>query len=175
MVLVAPARTPEEFDAFRSLVREFADWAMGTFNPGATKLPPVLASMEQELAALPGKYAEPGGAMFVATVNGAVAGCVAGFRYDPHSLEVTRLWVRPTFRGHGVGEALVTRLLDAGQATGYRRAVLRSRKEMTSAHRIYRNAGFADADGPALFPTFNEVELAMVCDLTGAPNEASGS
>lgn len=175
MVLVAPARTPQDFDAFATLVREFAGWAMGTFNPGVTKLPPVLARMEQELAGLPGKYAEPDGALFLASVNGAVAGCVAGFRYDPHSLEVTRLWVRPGCRGHGVGDALVTRLLETGRAAGYRRAVLRSRKEMTSAHRIYRTAGFADADGPALFPTFNEVELAMVCDLTAPPDATKGA
>jgi len=165
MVVIIPARAPEDFDAFRSLVRDFANWAMSTFNPGATELPPVLARMEQELADLPGKYADPDGAIFVASVDGTVAGCIAGFRYDPTSIEVTRLWVRPACRGHRVGEALVAQLLNTAQAAGYRRAVLRSRQEMTSAHRIYRTAGFVDADGPELFPTFNEFEVAMTRDL----------
>lgn len=165
MVVVVPARSPSEFDAFRSLVRDFANWAMSTFNPGATELPPVLARMEQELADLPGKYAEPDGALFLASVDGTLAGCIAGFRYDQTSIEVTRLWVRPASRGHKVGEALVAQLLDTAQAVGYRRAVLRSRKEMTSAHRIYRNAGFTDADGNGLFPTFNNNEVAMTRDL----------
>jgi hypothetical protein len=49
---------------------------------------------------------------------------------------------------------------------GYKRIVLRSHRSMTSAHRIYQDAGFELMDGPAEFPTIRDIALAMQRDLT---------
>lgn len=147
------------------LVREFASWAMASFHKDQAALPPVFARMEQELSNLPGKYAAPEGALFVAYGDGEAVGCVAGFRTERGAFEVTRLWVRSAARGMGVGDMLVDALLKSAARSGYTNAVLRSRKEMTSAHNVYRRAGFVDVDGTTLFPYFKDIEVAMQRDL----------
>jgi len=48
---------------------------------------------EAELATLPGKYAPPTGAILLARVHGAVAGCVAMRRLEASVGEMKRLWV----------------------------------------------------------------------------------
>jgi hypothetical protein len=78
MVTVVSARTPAELQAIRTLVREFADWAMSTIVPDAIEPPPVLAKLGEELANLPRKYTEPDGALFLASEGGQVAGCIGG-------------------------------------------------------------------------------------------------
>jgi hypothetical protein len=46
---------------------------------------------EGELARLPGDYAPPGGALFLATTGGRPAGCVALRRDTPGTCELKRL------------------------------------------------------------------------------------
>jgi ribosomal protein S18 acetylase RimI-like enzyme len=161
MISVIAAKTPEHLEDFRVMVREFASWAMSSFHKDQTALPPVFAKMEQELSNLPGKYAVPEGALFVAYHEGKPAGCVAGFKSEGGAFEVTRLWVRAEFRGMGVGDNLVNALLSSASQSGYKSSILRSRREMTPAHTVYRRAGFIDVDGTTLFSNFKEFEVAM--------------
>lgn len=165
MVEIVSARTPEQLEGIRTLIREFADWALETFHKGKEGVPTVFATLDDELTSLPGKYAEPDGALYLASVEGEIAGCLGGFRRDERSIEVTRLWVRPASRGHSVGEHLVRHFIVNARKTNYDRAVLRSLKAMTSAHKIYRSAGFSEMDGNTCFPNFVDIEIAMECDL----------
>lgn len=165
MVDIVAAESPKHFQDFGDLVREFASWAMAAFHKDTTALPPVFARMEQELSDLPGKYAVPEGALFVAYSSGEAVGCIAGFKSEGGALEVTRLWVRSECRGMGAGDKLVDALLNSASRSGYKSAILRSRKEMTPAHNVYRRAGFVDIDGNTLFPNFKEFEVAMRRDL----------
>lgn len=165
MVTIIGAETHAHMQDFRVLVREFASWAMSTFHKDETTLPAVFAGLERELSDLPGKYAAPDGALLIAYNGAEPAGCVAGFRSRDGAFEVTRLWVRAECRGMGVGDRLVDALLTRASRSGYRRAILRSRKEMTPAHNVYRRAGFVDVDGNALFSNFRDIEVAMERDL----------
>jgi len=78
MVTVFSARTPAALQAIRTLVREFADWAMGTSVPDAIEPRPVFAKLDEELANLPRKYTEPDGALFLASVDARITGCIGG-------------------------------------------------------------------------------------------------
>ncbi|MBP6676989.1 MAG: hypothetical protein KA185_17035, partial [Vitreoscilla sp.] len=60
--------TPEELDAAREIIREYAE-SMG-FDL-------CFQNFEGEMAALPGDYAAPAGALLLAWVDGALAGCGA--------------------------------------------------------------------------------------------------
>lgn len=99
---------------------------------------------EGELAALPGKYAPPCGALFLARdAGGAPVGCVALRPLSAGCCEIKRLYVAPEGRGHGLGGALVETVLTAARRIGYREARLDTLPDMTAAIALYRKAGFA--------------------------------
>jgi putative acetyltransferase len=160
-VEITSASEPEDLDDIRELIREFSAWTLATFHAGDPVVPPAFTRLEDELATLPGKYAPPDGALFLASLAGRRAGCVVSFRHDPRSVEVSRLWVRPEARGRGVGALLVQRALETAKAAGYERAVLRSHGKMTAAHDVYRSAGFRRMDGRKEFPGILDVAIAM--------------
>ena len=63
-------------------------------------------SFDQELASLPGDYAPPDGRLLVAKYRDQLAGCVALHLLTPGICEMKRLYLRPQFRGSGLGRAL---------------------------------------------------------------------
>lgn len=60
---------------------------------------------DQELAGLPGDYAPPKGGLLLAAYQGEAAGCVALHRLEKEICEMKRLYLRPKFRGQGMGRA----------------------------------------------------------------------
>ena len=150
MVDIDQATTPEQIDAVRALMREYTTWA-ASLDP-ATDEAPTFWNLEEELATLPGIYAPPAGRLFLATVDGAPAGHVALRPHDATTGEVKRLYVQPAFRGMAIGQRLVAAAVEAARSIGYGRLVLDSYHTMTTAHAIYRGAGFHDVDAPADFP-----------------------
>src|SRR5689334_5193111 len=60
----------------------------------------------EELARLPGLYAPPRGRLLVAWVRDEAAGCVALRPLAADVCEMKRLYVRPAFRGGGIGKLL---------------------------------------------------------------------
>src|SRR5450755_3150867 len=76
---------------------------------------------DAELATLPGKYAPPTGAILLAQVQGAVAGCVAMRCLEPAVGEMKRLWVRQSFRNCGIGKLLIEAIVGRARAAGYAR------------------------------------------------------
>lgn len=91
-------------------------------------------------------YVPPDGRLLLASVDEAAAGCVRLRRLGAGTGEVKRLYVRPAYRGHGVGAELVARVVREARAAGYRRLRLDSSRFQRSAHALYRAAGFRDID-----------------------------
>jgi putative acetyltransferase len=103
-------------------------------------------NFEAELAGLPGDYAPPDGALVLARVDGALAGCVAAHRWDEGACEMKRLYVRDSFRGTGCGVALVQHVIDWARAAGFRRVVLDTLPSMGDAQRMYARFGFRETE-----------------------------
>jgi putative acetyltransferase len=97
---------------------------------------------DEELASLPGKYAEPGGALFLCMRGAESAGCVAVRPIEGDVCEMKRLWVRPRFRGQALGLRLATAAIDAACRLGYRTMKLDTLGSMHHAQRLYRTLGF---------------------------------
>ncbi len=103
---------------------------------------------ERELAGLPGAYGPPGGQLLLAIVEGAIAGCGALRALPdcdyPNACEMKRLYVRPAFRGFGIGRVLVQALIDAATRAGYSSVLLDTLDEMEAARELYASFGFEE-------------------------------
>ena len=101
-----------------------------------------------ELATLPGDYAPPRGALLLALVDGAVAGCCALRPMDssdyPNASEMKRLYVRKAFRRFGLGRVLAQALIDHGVRAGYSCMLLDTLDDMEAARGLYSSLGFEE-------------------------------
>ena len=99
-------------------------------------------NFEAELKGLPGDYAAPGGALFLASVDARAAGCIGVRRIDESDCEMKRLFVRDAFRGLGAGVRLAEEAIAWARLHGYRRMLLDTLPSMGTAHKLYERLGF---------------------------------
>jgi putative acetyltransferase len=103
---------------------------------------------ETELQTLPGEYAPPEGVLILALKGSEPAGCVAmrsisGER-SGETCEMKRLYVRPQYRGSGLGRQLAEHVISRARAAGYRWMNLDTLPMMSGAQRMYERLGFKD-------------------------------
>ncbi len=98
----------------------------------------------REVASLPGEYAPQGGRLLLARARGDAAGCVALRRLAPDTCELRRLYVRPPFRGSGLGRQLTLAAIAAARAMAYGHVRLNSLPSMTAARALYAELGFRE-------------------------------
>ncbi len=140
MLTIIQAETPEHIATARDLMVEYATWL--EYNL-------CFQGFEEEMRTLPGKYAPPGGRLFLAFWNAQPAG-VGALRPLPQDVpgvcEMKRLYVRSQFRGHAVGRALAEELISAALACGYSAMRLDTIPgKMDRAISLYRELGFKEA------------------------------
>jgi putative acetyltransferase len=119
---------------------------------------------EEELATLPGKYAPPRGRLLLAAAGNEIGGCAALRPLEPDVCEMKRLYVRPAFRGLGVGRLLAERVIREGRKAGYRRMRLDTLPSMVSAQSLYRALGFREIPGYRDNPVEGTVYLELQLD-----------
>lgn len=130
------AAGPKDHDEMRTLFREYAQ---------AILAPQCFQGFEEEVRALPGDYTPPQGRFLIAFIGYRPAGCVCLRFVSEDTCEMKRLFVRPAFRGRGVGRALAKQAIVEAQVAGYRRMVLDTLPTMKEARGLYRTLGFEAA------------------------------
>jgi putative acetyltransferase len=136
--LITP-ESPEDWQETRLILRDYAN---------SLDFDLCFQGFEEELAALPGAYAQPAGLMLLAIVDGAVAGSGA-FRPlpdadYPNACEMKRLFVRPAFRRFGLGRILAQALMDRATEAGYSAMLLDTLDDMEAARGLYESLGFVE-------------------------------
>ena len=131
------ATSAQDMAIAAQLFREYAD---------SLELDLAFQNFDDELAQLPGDYAAPRGALLLAYVDGALAGCCALRPLDnadiPNAAEMKRLYVRRAFRGFGLGRQLAETILDAARQAGYASVLLDTLDDMEAARNLYADLGF---------------------------------
>ncbi|BEP39843.1 GNAT family N-acetyltransferase [Variovorax sp. 375MFSha3.1] len=160
VVLLTPEEA-HEIEATRTIFRDYA---------ASLGIDLDFQDFDGELAQLPGEYAEPRGTLLLALVDPAnvkedagrraptlqradgtlahVAGCCALRPLDnadyANAAEMKRLYVRPGFRGLGLGRQLAEAILDAARSAGYGCVLLDTLDDMESARALYEDLGFVE-------------------------------
>jgi putative acetyltransferase len=130
----AQAESPEQIVQVRELFLEYAQ-SLG-FSL-------CFQNFDKELAELPGDYVPPAGRLLLANCKGEIAGCVALHKLESGICEMKRLYLRPLFRGHGLGRVLAERIIAEARQIGYRRMRLDTVEPvMKDAVGMYRKLGF---------------------------------
>jgi ribosomal protein S18 acetylase RimI-like enzyme len=159
VVVLTTPDDARELEATRTIFRDYA---------ASLGIDLSFQNFDEELARLPGDYAEPRGALLLALVDATdprivsdaprlplpsgramhVAGCCALRPLDaadyPNAAEMKRLYVRPAFRGMGLGRQLAEAILDAARGAGYACVLLDTLDDMESARALYEDLGFVE-------------------------------
>lgn len=140
-VSLVEVRTPQQVGAIRDLFLEYQ---------ASLGIDLCFQGFDQELNNLPGDYVAPSGGLLLANVDGQAAGCCA-FRplvTSDHldACEMKRLFVRPGFRGLGLGRQLVDAIVLAAQQAGYTTMLLDTLSDMESARALYQEVGFVETE-----------------------------
>lgn len=134
--------TPDSAEDWQETVAVFREYAQ------SLSVDLCFQDFEQELQTLPGAYAADRGQLLLARVDGAVAGCCALRPLDDvdyaNASEMKRLYVRPAFRGFGLGRMLAEAILDAARQRGYACVLLDTLDDMEAARSLYEELGFEE-------------------------------
>jgi len=125
---------------------------------GSADAQPLISALDAELGALyppeqrfgPNARAEQfeagSGTFLVARAAGRAVGCGGVRLLDSTTAEVKRMYVEPTYRGTGIGRAVLSALEAAARQMAVRRLVLETGVYQHAAIAIYRRAGFTQVD-----------------------------
>jgi putative acetyltransferase len=142
MITIQQASSEEELQAARTLIRAYLDWQRETYADFLDIVERYFATVEAELAALPGPFAPPHGRLLLAYVDGEAAGMVTLQEKEQGVCIMQRMFVYPRFQGQGIGRALANRLVTEAHASGYEYMWLDTAPRQSAAHSLYRSLGF---------------------------------
>lgn len=138
-VAIVAALDTAQLDQVRQLFQEYAQELREDL---------CFQNFHTELTQLPGPYAPPQGCLLLATVDGEPAGCCALRPLDDvdyaNACEMKRLYVRPAFRGMGLGRRLMESMLEQARAAGFACGLLETLDDMEAARALYAELGFED-------------------------------
>lgn len=147
--------SPEEIDHARELFLEYA---------AGLGFSLCFQNFDKEVALLPGDYVPPTGQLLLAMADDVAIGCIALRKIGDGICEMKRLYVRPEFRGTGLGRTLAETLIQTARDLHYDYMRLDTLPgKMDRAIAMYRSLGFKEIepyyDNPVEGAVFMELSL----------------
>ena len=144
MLNIIPATAAQDLEDVRTLFGEYSKLVVEAL---------CFQNFDQELEALPGQYAPPGGVLLIARDQDAAAGCVALRQLDASTGEMKRMFVREAYRGSGLGRRLAVAVIEEARKRNHKRVVLDTLPKLASAIALYRDLGFRETSPYLASPT----------------------
>jgi GNAT superfamily N-acetyltransferase len=171
---IVQAVTPAQMDQVRELISEYYDSTLHheRVDKDFVKKGLEFQRVQPELEELPGEYGPPDGRILLAFVEDDLAGCVALRKIRQGACEMKRLYLRPAFRGQGLGRALAEEIIAEAHAMGFATMYLDTGKFMRAAPALYRSLGFVHTEPFYDAPQFilEHIDF-MVLDLATWPGK----
>ncbi len=155
MLTFIQATSQEQISIARELFLEYA---------ASLNIDLCFQGFDQELKELPGEYAPPLGRLFLFSYDSQLAGCGALRKCDEGIGEMKRLYLKPAFRGKGLGRAMTTHIINEARSIGYKSLRLDTLPMMREAIPLYRSLGFREIEPYRVNPI--DGALYMELDLT---------
>ncbi len=148
------AATEEDYREARVLLREYEV---------EIEVDLCFQEFEEELKTLDRVYGSPGGRFLLLRQGERTAGCVALRDLGGGICEMKRLFLRPGFRGKGLGRKCVEQIVQTAREMGYAAVRLDTLPSMYAAIALYRSMGFTEiapyAENPVEGALFMELGL----------------
>ena len=127
--------TEQDLLTVHKLFREYQQWLDSDL---------CFQGFEKELETLPGSYAPPNGAIFLAGEGDEAVGCVGVRPRVETEAELKRLYVRRDYQRRGIGTQLFQAAMSKAKAIGYTSIVLDTLPTMQAAKSLYVEYGFEE-------------------------------
>jgi GNAT superfamily N-acetyltransferase len=128
-----------------SLIREYLQWLNEKVKSDYGIDFDVEAMLASDLSDSE-KFYPPDGRFYLVQFNDNIAGVGCLKKLEAGVGEIQRMYVLPSFRGKGIGRAIVNRLIKDARSIGYGRLKLESLEFLEAAHSLYRSVGFHEID-----------------------------
>jgi GNAT superfamily N-acetyltransferase len=156
------ASSPEDLEEIDALMDEYVAWDRAATARLGLDPEAMWSFFYQGDPPLPSAFAPPAGCLLLASRSGEAAGCGGYRRLEDGSCELKRMFVRPAFRGQGIGRALAAALLARAEGAGYRVVRLETTTFMQGAPELFRSLGFRPCEPYYAVPEmFRPVTLFM--------------
>jgi GNAT superfamily N-acetyltransferase len=151
-IAVTTADPQTQRSALETLLEEYHAWLASEAREWAAKQESATAALPEEgydpttgAAEDVETLADPGSDVrgFLASYEGEAAGVVLLYGVSEGMAELKRLYVRPTYREHGIGRALCRAAIEAADERGYGTVGLTTPPWSEGAHALYEDLEFA--------------------------------
>ena len=135
--------------------KAFADLNLAWIDEGFV----VEHSDREQLVDPEGSIIGKGGRIIIAEINDEVCGCgaVLPAHIQPfpgkHYVEIVKMAAKADMRGHGIGGAVMARLIDEARAMQADGIWIETAAKLTAANRLYRSSGFRELAHKEFWPT----------------------
>lgn len=155
MFTIKQCESDEDFANAAELAAELAAWDIAETQKLGISADEVAQFYYPEGSELPAMT-------LLASAGSTSAACIGYREMSPGMCEVKRLYVRPAFRGTGLGAMMISSLVEKAAAGGYSQVCLETTCFMKGAMRLYEDAGFVPCEAYYAIPdTFRNVSVFM--------------